>query len=246
VDEILPCSVHVYSLFSDVTVPRNPVLGDDKSMVARGGNSGNSNDDREGGDTKTRSQLNKIEPDVQRITKDGIDFNNSLAGFKDATEPSNYMAIVKEFKSFEKQANQNETKKQRKFEAIKKKQWKPFDNYSSINNELYEKSKKSTVREQQEDSPALDGNKSNFNKLFEKNAEGQPKSQMPVNMCQVSKPKRQESIRDGPFVIQTRNRFSCLDDRESIEYEELEYGKESKNEKLIEKIKKHKHLEKSE
>ena len=150
-------------------MPGNTGLGVDNSIIAGGVHS---NSDRETKKTQSGDQLIKTEYGVPKIDKDGIDFSNCSPAVKDLTLPINYVPDVKENKFFEKQAPQNEYKRQWKFKPIKRKNWKSFNTCSSVNNELNEIKNKSTVEEEIKDSPALDDDGHNYIKLIGENAKG--------------------------------------------------------------------------
>ena len=111
------------------------MVGEDKYVVA---GVCHSKGDREVGVTKTGGQFIKTEEGVKM---DGIGFSTSMPGLIDVTEPINYVPVVKESKSTEKEVAQNEPKKKCRFKPIKKKQWKPFD---SLDIKLYEKKNNKT------------------------------------------------------------------------------------------------------
>ena len=216
-------------------MPGNNLHGDDRSFLAAYGH-GKNNRDAE--DTKTRDHNIKIEHGVEKITKDGIDSINSVPSGLYGKEPGNDEPVVKESK----QAPQNKHTKHMKFNPIKQKQWKPFNGFSSQNNELYAKKNISTVEKQLKNSPGLDGNDK---ELVDKNAKGPIEAQIKASKSQVSKPKRQKSTKDSIFTIPTRNRFNCLVDEEILELKEFESEKERKEINLNEKTKKNDDLEKT-
>ena len=224
----MPCFHHDYSVCSDAKVVSvegsNVVKSDQSDGVGEATNVG--------GNSKTGDQFIK--------NGDGIEVSNFVPGVVNASEPSKNVVVLDERKFSEKQASSKEPKMRWNFKPIKKKQWKPFNRISLLNNELFEKRKKIAGDEQLKNSPTQKEEEKNSTNFLERKVKAQWKAQMLVIARKVSKKKKQKTTRDNDFTLLTKNRFSCLDDEEILKYEESKSEKERKEIKLEKKFKKEK------